>query len=215
MGDDPASLSVVRRLIYIPIVHTTEDLGSLGGQARSASLQKLGRTGYKRKAEAIDSVWTQIEQTVRGLEIPWERVRLYQDGLPVCGRESEVVREMAESGSRNYRLVQELAGRGATLMGTESLELLMEEYDRAKKLLADQEGLSPKKKQADLDEALLHRRDLFIAKRINETLRSGEIGLLFLGVLHSLEDGLDQDIEVVYPLTRPVVRKPRKRKPFS
>jgi len=49
-------------------------------------------------------------------------------------------------------------------------------------------------------ELLLHKRDEFIAKRINETLRKKEIGILFLGVLHTIEAQLNKDIHVIHPI---------------
>jgi DNA-binding response OmpR family regulator len=40
--------------------------------------------------------------------------------LPVCGRDLEIVAELAKAGSRNHPLLLRLKGRGALLMGTES-----------------------------------------------------------------------------------------------
>jgi len=51
-----------------------------------------------------------------------------------------------------------------------------------------------------LKDSLLQRRDQYIARRINETLRGGETGLLFLGLLHSIRPWLDEDVQVIYPL---------------
>jgi len=47
---------------------------------------------------------------------------------------------------------------------------------------------------------LLDRRNRFIAYRINTTLCTGETGILFLGMLHSLENLLNKDINVIYPV---------------
>ena len=54
-----------------------------------------------------------------------------------------------------------------------------------------------------LSQALLKERDQAIAQRINTTLRPGETGLLFLGMLHSVESWLAQDIQVTHPLYPP------------
>lgn len=85
-------------------------------------------------------------------------------------------------------------------MGTESPELLREEYEANKKIIEC--GASPN--TACPDEAylasLLEKRDSFIATRIVETLRPGETGLIFLGMLHSLEPLLPRDIEVIHPM---------------
>ena len=202
MDDTSSSISASRRLIYVPILHTAEDLGSLRDSVRQASMKKAGRIGWKRKSEIIESIWGETEKAVENLDLPWDRVRIYQDGLPICGRETELVAEIAKTGSRNYRLVLDLINRGATIMGTESLELLMEEYDEAKRSLASKPEKTRQRRPPG-DDALLQRRDRFIAERINDTLQTGETGLVFLGMLHSLESWLDPSIEVVYLLNRP------------
>jgi hypothetical protein len=52
----------------------------------------------------------------------------------------------------------------------------------------------------DLQHSLLQRRDQFMARRISQTLLAGETGLLFVGILHSVEPWLDQDIRVLHPV---------------
>ena len=43
---------------------------------------------------------------------------------------------------------------------------------------------------------ILDMRDLYIAERIGQTLKQGETGLIFLGMLHSLKGRLPDDIRV-------------------
>lgn len=196
-----------RTLIYIPIIHSQVDMGALSESVRRATLQKLGEKGWKRKVNLIDKIWTEIEKVIDGLAFSFEKVRLYQDGLPVCGRETEIVTELAKVGSRNHQLLLRLTERGATIMGTESSEFLVEEYELVKQNLAGGDtlkvaGVAARKKA--LSDSLLKRRDQYIADRINGTLRGGETGILFLGMLHSLRNWFDKDIRVIYPITRPL-----------
>jgi hypothetical protein len=82
-------------------------------------------------------------------------------------------------------------------MGTEDAQLLVEEYLRLR------DGLDADSETGDRvtpGEDLLHRRDLYIAKRIRETLREGETGILFIGLLHKVDEKLCQDMEISYPL---------------
>lgn len=195
-----------RTLIYIPIIHTQADMGALSEAVRRATLQKLGKKSWKRKVHLTDKMWTDIEQVIDALDLPYGKVRLYQDGLPVCGREVEIVTELAKAGGRNHRLVLRLMERGATIMGTESSELLVEEYERIKQMMAAGGTLEASKSKAPqkaLGDLLLIKRDQFIADRINNTLRAGETGILFLGMLHALENWLDKDIKVIYQINRP------------
>lgn len=67
--------------------------------------------------------------------LPYPRVRLYQDGLPVCGREVEITTDLARAGSRNHQLLLRVMERDATLMGTESAELLVRDYRLIKQML--------------------------------------------------------------------------------
>ena len=121
-----------RSLIHYPIIHNQADMGALGESVRQASLKKLGRVGWNRKIDLIDKLWTEIEKSVDQLSVPLNQVRIYQDGLPVSGKEEDLVAELAKTGSRNYALILSLVRKGAIIMGTESLELLLEEYRAGK-----------------------------------------------------------------------------------
>jgi hypothetical protein len=167
-------------------------------------------------------MWSEIERLIDRWELCYERVRLYQDGLPVCERELEIVADLANKGSLNHRLLQRLIQKGASLMGTESSELLLEEYERAKEAARPPISTCSWRAKAHRPstgdpaslrgDPLLSRRDTFIAGRINSTLREGETGILFLGMLHSLDNLLAEDIEVVYVPRLPSNRKGEKGK---
>ncbi len=189
-----------RTLVHIPIVHTLADMGALGQTVYRLKIEKLGQEGWERNVNQVERLWTDIEQTIQRLALPRERVRLYQDGLPVCGSELEIVTELARAGSRNHQLLLRLREKGATIMGTESSDLLVEEYQLIKEVFASNKQRVSDRKDSPrnaLRDSLLKRRDQFIACRINGTLLSGETGVLFLGVLHSVEAWLDKDIRVV------------------
>ena len=87
--------------------------------------------------------------------------------------------------------------RGATILGTESAELLVEEYQLTRQLIAAAPNRpGPSAVEQTLARALLERRDRYIAARIKATLKPWQTGVIFLGVLHSLVDKLAPDIEV-------------------
>ena len=193
-------------MICIPIVHTAADMGGLARSARRLAVRKLGRQAWERNVDVIDQMWADIRRTVEAWEMPWEKVRLYQDSLPLCGREEEIARDLAKAGSPNHQLLLSLMSKGAMLMGTESGELIFEEYRLTQEILAakdPEEAARIEAQHSSRRRSLLVRRDRFIARRINETLRAGEIGLLFLGLLHSIEPGLAKGIRVTYPIYKP------------
>ena len=189
-----------RKLFYFPILHTQVDLGSLKISVQRAAVRKVGQRVWNRNLQLVDQLWLRIEREIERLALPCERVRLYQDGLAQCGHEREIVAELAGAGSPNHRLLLRLIEGGAALMGTESSQLLIQEHRLAKQWIArpslPQRRNDPQQKAR---RTLLDQRDAFIAQRINNTLRTGEIGILFLGMLHSLAHRLDPDIQVLYP----------------
>ena len=198
-----------RSLVHIPIIHSQADMGGLSESIQRLKIRRLGRTGWARTVNRIEELWIRIERVIESLALPYERVRLYQDGLPVCGREAEIVEELAKAGSRNHRLLLRLRGKGATLMGTESSELLVEEYQLVQEDLAH--GKSPVARRVGasrktLRDSLLKRRDQYIGRRISDTLLMGETGIIFLGMLHSLRPWLDEDIRVLFPMRAPAER---------
>jgi hypothetical protein len=119
--------------------------------------------------------------------------------LPVCAHEARIVSDLAEAGSRNYKLLLHLERRGAILMGTESPQLLVEEYRMATTDLhsGGAGGAGRRQRQSA---ALLEKRDRYIADRINSTLQPGETGILFVGMLHAVQPYLEPDMKIVYPL---------------
>jgi hypothetical protein len=192
-----------RTLIYIPIIHDQADMGNLRESVRQATLRKLGEKTWRRKVKLVDQIWTEAETIIDNLRLSFDKVRIYQDGLPVCGREIDIVTDLAKAGSRNHRLLLSIMEKGATVMGTESAELLVEEYQLFKSILNTRNSKkTPKIDECRkaLSESLLERRDRYIADRINTTLREGETGILFLGLLHNLEKRFDKDIKLIFPM---------------
>jgi hypothetical protein len=93
--------------------------------------------------------------------------------------------------------------RGAVLMSTESTEPPRRGVSAAKNSCwrKSDDGLSRTESER-LAATILKRRDRFIANRIDVTLKPGESGILFLGLVHNLEPHLPSDIRVVHPAGR-------------
>ncbi len=82
-------------------------------------------------------------------------------------------------------------------MGTEDPQLLLQEYQLLRASWGGGEQVPGQTNQREeQSRRLLAERDRFIGGRINATLLSGEIGLLFLGMAHSVEPLLDANILV-------------------
>lgn len=184
----------MRQLIIIPIVHTPADLGSQQDRAREAYIARYGAQQWDQHLEMLAQLWHTIRQRVLALPVHCTTVRLYQDGLPICGHELAIVETLAAAGSSNHQLLLELVNRGAMLMGTEDPALLVQERER----LGQQCTAQPTCGSAEspLYDALMAQRDAAIASRIAATLAAGELGLLFIGALHRVGQRLPEDIAV-------------------
>jgi len=190
----------MRALIYFPIIHSPQDLGSLSQEASNI------RTNEQEKnyLDAVQQFWEMIDSTIEGLRLDYKTIKIYQDGLPVCGEIKEIVADVAESGSLNHKLLQTLNQKGAMLIGTESPELLAKEYALMTQMLSAVDSTETCSENA---QTLLDLRDEYIAQRIDETLQNNEMGILFLGLMHNIEKKLPKDIVVIQPLGKPNIIK--------
>ncbi len=189
----------MRALIYVPIVHSEVDLGSMATELKQRFAEAFGEAEWTRRHSSVEAMWDGLRNKLFALPLSWERTRVYQDGLPVCGRESAIVHELAAKGGRNHQLLVELMERGALLMGTEDPALMLAEYRRIPKLLQAAKRQAPDAVVAALreeGEAILRQRDAFIARRIDTTLQEGETGILFLGLLHRVDELLEGKFDV-------------------
>ncbi len=143
----------------------------------------LGPAAWGQRQQAVVELWNHIRTKIDALHLDYRKTKIYQDGLPVCGFEQQIVEELAKVGSVNHQLVLDLLSQGAMLMGTEDSQLLVQEYQLQRRLAEDPAD----KSLQDEAQRLLLARDRFIAQRIDETLPPGEVGLLFLGAVHRPE----------------------------
>ena len=187
-----------RILILIPIVHTEVDLGTLGESVRISSEKVRGAEYWTKHTQTVDDIWIAIRKWILSFSLTYSKVRLYQDGLPICGHEHQIVKDVAEMGSKNHSLLIELMDKGASLIGTENAVHLLEEYQYQQKEVGKDEisDLDMTHHHADQSKRLLIQRDIFIANRINATLLAGETGVLFIGVAHNVDPYLASDIFV-------------------
>lgn len=177
-----------RTLYYVKILaHTSDELGS--GLAKA--LAEVTKQDPKVYDELAYRFWERVRQTLKnqGLNQPeiCKKLHIYADGLPVAEEPhlQRVVEALIKLEIPLYLLAGKLIERGARIHGTESRELLQEEHDMWQKVVR---GVEPDPGQK---ERLLKERDKFIANIINQTLPSGQIGILFIGAAHDVVKELD------------------------
>ena len=186
----------MRALILLQIIHSPSDLGSLSAAAGSSRDEAETRLYL----EAVEQFWTVVDTVIEGMNLNYKQLKVYQDSLPVCNVVDKIVSDVAASGSKNYALLKTLQEKGATLMGTESPDLLAQE-----KTLMTDVLLSPYHNSESTEKAkhLLSQRDMYIGQRINESLADEEMGLIFVGLMHNIEPHISSDIVVIKPLGQP------------
>ena len=187
----------MRTLIYVPVIHTSADLGSLAGDVTKRGIADLGEEVWKEHQRTVEGFWDVITDYLTSVDA--SGMKIYQDGMVAEGEVgAAIVEEGLNLGSRNYQLVSRLLKRGAFLVKTEDFNLVKEERDR---LLGITQAKSISKRLLAfiryklVKDRLLDKRDKFIAKRINETLNSNETGILFIGAYHNIKSRLPQDIQ--------------------
>lgn len=188
----------MRTLLYVPIIHTSADLGSLAKDVTKRGIADLGEEFWKRHERTVEGFWNAIIKYFELVEV--FSFKIYQDGMVAEGEIGQkIVEEGLRSGSKNYELISGLLKQGAILVKTEDFRLVKEERD---KLLALTQAKSITQKSIALigyklvKNRLLNKRDEFIAKRIDETLKDGETGVIFIGACHNIKRYLPKNIQI-------------------
>ena len=188
----------MRTLIYVPIIHTSADLGSIAGDVTKRGIAGLGEEIWAKHRNTVDGFWDAISKYFDSVDVTG--MKIYQDGMVAEGEVGRrIVEDTANAGSKNYQLVLNLLDRGAVLVKTEDFMLVKREYYRllgitlAKTIVQKIIALIRYKLVKGI---LLKKRDAFIAARIDETLGSGEKGILFIGAFHNVKEKLHKSIHV-------------------
>ena len=212
---------MMRKLIYVPIIHMSADMGSIAKQVDKRGIAGFGEEFWKGHRETISGFWDVISDYFDYINMDTcnrKKMKIYQDGM-IAEREvaQRIVEEGIKSGSKNYELVLRLVNRGAVLVKTEEFKLVKEELDR---LLAITKAKSTSKKLFAfikyrlIKNRLLSKRDKFISGRIDETLNQDETGILFLGAYHNIKKRLPKDIQIIELKDREKVMEYQRLVPF-
>jgi hypothetical protein len=206
----------MRTLIYVPIIHTSADLGSIAEHITQRGITDLGQELWEKHRRTVEGFWNVVSDYFDSVEV--NGVKIYQDGMVAddeVGR--KIVEDTAKAGSKNYQLILKLLKRGAVLVKTEDFKLVKKEYD---KLRAITQAKSITQKiiafiKYKLAKAiLLNKRDVFIAERIDQTLKTGEKAILFIGAFHNIKKRLSQSIQIKEVKDAAKVKKYQKLLPF-
>ena len=200
-------MSDIKLLIYVPILHTQKEAGEILRSLKGDEAERPTDTLLAEQEKSIKEMWDGIYEKIQKTNISYRSMRIYQDAMPVCGREKEIAEKLARKASRNHQLILDLLKKGANLEGTEDPDLLIEEYDNLSQLIGKasvsiQSYRDSLNKYKENGVKLMKQRDAFIAERIISTLKEGETPLVFMGVRHELEKLLQPDFVINYIIYR-------------
>lgn len=211
----------MRKLLVIPIVHNAADLGRLEHRLERLKHATMPRERIEASRKQVARFWQELRVAIESWQLDFLKVVVYQDALPFApathaGLEIKIVKELAAVGSANHQLLEWMHVHGASILGTESPEMLVAEYSLVRKQLGLAESPSsdqatPRNLETTAEATeivaqladLLNRRDQFIAARIDQTLEKNQTGIILLGMLHNVEKWLPDDIEVDFPIGQP------------
>jgi len=145
--------------------------------------------------ERAGKYWDEVEAHVTNLELKLGSVnKVFHELVPVGGEEGSKVIE--ELNSTSYQIVRARLDKGAEVQPVEDIELLTEYMDWSRCLAV---GLQNQKVLARVYESYAEvrlRRNEDMAKRIDETLKEKDIGILLMREGHQIQ--FPTDIEVFY-----------------
>ena len=165
-----------RKLYFIPIIYAGIDTP-------------------KEYLEKVTKYWEQVKKQLDDLESKLGMVnKLYHELIPASGDEGcNAIKELSD---KSHELIKNCLEKGAHLEALEDAEMLNEFMDWNRCLLI---GLQSPKVMNQVYESfneVVKKRNEYIARKLDETLQSDEIGILFMRENHQVQ--FPSDIQVFY-----------------
>jgi hypothetical protein len=152
-----------------------------------------GKDAPQEYLEKYELYWQQVEEQIANQESKIGKVtRVYHESLSVGGEDGLKVLEQLNHNS--YKLATERTQAGAILEATEEVELANECMDWERFLLFGFVSRGAAEKVSELYRESTAKRYEHIARRIDETLKTNEVAVLFIREGHHVQ--FPQDIKV-------------------
>ncbi len=208
-----------RSLLYIPVIHSGSDMGTIAGDISHKGVAELGEENWQSHINTVEKYWDLIADYCKQLNFEAKGLKIYQDGMVADGEiASKIIEDNLKMGSRNYQIISELMSRGAEIVKTEDFGLVKKELELYKSVSASDSLLKKLIKILIIKikrKSLMRKRDAFIASCIANTLKPGETGLIFLGAYHHILNKLPGNIKVIQLKEISKVKQYQKLLPFQ
>ena len=165
-----------RKLFFIPLIY-------------------IGKESPIEYLEKYNKYWDQVEAQVIELELKMGKAtRIYHEFVTVSGEEgAKATKDLNED---SYRIIRYRAEKGAQVEATEDVDILTEFMDWGRCLAIGLQNHKVLTKVYEFYQEAGKKRNEYIAKHLNETLKEDEIGLLFLQEGHKVQ--VPPDIQLFY-----------------
>lgn len=165
-----------RKLYFIPLIFTPK-------RSQADLLERVNR------------YWDQVEAHVTNLEAKLGNVnKVYHELIPVGGEDG--AKAIKELNKGSYRIVTARLKKGSDIQPMEDAEILAEFMDWGRCLAIGLQSQNVIVRAYEFYSEAQRRRNDYIAKQIDETLRDGEIGLVLMMEGHQVQ--FPSDIQVFY-----------------
>ena len=165
-----------RKLYFVPLVYISEELPD----------------GYLEK---FNKYWEQVKKQIAELELKLGKVnRIYHELIPAGGEDG--IQAIKELSDKSHEIIKACMDGGAQLETVEEPELLNEFMDWNRCLFI---GLQSQKAVSIVYESYLEvskQRNGFISRKIDETLKADETGILLMRENHQVQ--FPSDIHIFY-----------------
>ena len=165
-----------RKLYFVPLIYR-------GQEPPEEYLEKFNR------------YWNEVENQMSVLEQKLGKVdKIYHELISVSGEDG--VKAIKELSDKSYEIIKNRIDKGAQLEAAEEGDLLTELMDWSRCLAT---GLQSQRIFTQIYESYTEaskKRNEYIGRQIDETLKADEIGILFMREGHQVQ--FPQDIQVFY-----------------
>ena len=150
-------------------------------------------------------LWKEIEKEIDKLDLDKQKVKIFADGI-AQGKELMALR--SDQPGTTMRIIRNLVAHGAILIGVEDPRLIREQAallrlgnacENNSPTVGQLEGFDYYDRMVGLVSEIMNcvkKRDKVIAKGVDNNIRQGETGILFLGYQHDITAYLAKDIKV-------------------
>jgi len=168
-----------KKLYLVPLVYSTEEAPD----------------EYKEKCR---SYWQQVTEQLTNLASKIGRVnRVYHESIFQSGEDG--MKTMKRLNPSSYQIAQTQCDSDATFEKVEEEELFEEVMDWQRCLMVGFMSDKVASKVSEFYAEATKKRNEFIAKKISETLKENEAGLLFIREEHSVQFPSDIEVFSIFP----------------